>query len=177
MFSSIPFTIGGNQYYDSAVAFQFGVTNRIVNYSGQQYTFRGWDGFGTGAYSSPDSTGLDTMVTTSIINTIVEVPRWINTTSIQNIGTEIPKEYKLYQNYPNPFNPTTTINFDIIKTGNVKVVIYDALGREVKILVNETAPPGRYRVTFNSESVSSGVYFYKIITKDFVDVKKMLVIK
>jgi hypothetical protein len=175
--SSIPFTFGGGQYYDSATAFQFGVTGRVVNYSGQQYTFHGWDGYGNGSYTSADSSGMDTIVTCSVINTIVEAPRWANTTSIQNISSEIPKEYKLYQNYPNPFNPTTTINFDIIKAGNVKVIIYDALGREIKILVNEPAVPGSYKFVFNADNISSGVYFYKIVTGDFTNIKKMLVIK
>jgi len=175
--SSIPFTFGGGQYFDSATTFQFGVTGRIVHYNGQQYTFHGWDGYGNGSYTSPDSTGADTVVNYSIINPIIEAPRWANTTSIQNISSEIPKEYKLYQNYPNPFNPATTINFDIIKTGNVKIAIYDALGREIKILVNEPATPGSYKVVFNAENISSGVYFYQIVTGEFTNIKKMLVIK
>lgn len=95
----------------------------------------------------------------------------VNTESFQ------PVDYVLYQNFPNPFNPTTNIKFEISKKGLVKVIVYDALGREVNILINETLSPGTYSTVFNAENLSSGLYFYKIITSDFTDVKKMLLIK
>lgn len=95
----------------------------------------------------------------------------VNTVSVQ------PVDYALYQNFPNPFNPITNIKFEIAKKGLVKVIVYDALGREVNILVNETLNPGTYTSGFNAESLSSGLYYYKIITSDFTDVKKMLLIK
>ena len=96
---------------------------------------------------------------------------------IQNISTEIPSAFSLSQNYPNPFNPTTNIRFDLLKSGIVKLVVFDALGREVATLVNESLSPGTYEVTFDASKLNSGVYFYKITSGDFSDVKKMLLIK
>jgi hypothetical protein len=177
MNSAIGNTYGGNEYYDSAQAFTFGVLSKIFFYNGQYYQFRGWSGSGTGSYTSPDSTGNDTAITLSIVNPILETARWTNVIGIQGISTEIPKEYKLYQNFPNPFNPSTTINFDIVKAGNVKIVLYDVLGREVKTIVNENTEPGRFKIVFNADNLASGLYFYKITSNDFTDVKKMLVVK
>ncbi|MCC6865313.1 MAG: T9SS type A sorting domain-containing protein [Ignavibacteria bacterium] len=167
----------GDSYIDSGATATFGVLFRHVNYNGNWYVFRGWTGSGTGAYTSPDSTGNDTAVSVLIRNPIVENARWTAMIGIENISTEIPKEYKLYQNYPNPFNPQTFINFDIIKDGNVKIVVYDLLGREVETLFNSNLVPGKYKIDFNALNYASGMYFYRIETGDFVDVKKMLIIK
>jgi hypothetical protein len=90
---------------------------------------------------------------------------------------EPPTKYALNFNYPNPFNPTTTISYAIPKTSLTKLIIYDILGREITKLVNEVKNPGIYSVTFNATSYASGVYFYRLESGDFVDVKKMLLIK
>jgi hypothetical protein len=170
-------TFGGGIYYDSAQSFTFGVNSRIVNSGGQYYMFRGWTGSGNGSYTSPDSTGNDSAVTLSMHNPILETARWTALIGISNISNEIPKEYKLYQNFPNPFNPTTTINFDIIKQGIVKIVLYDILGKEVDIIVNENIQPGKYKIEFNGVNLASGLYFYRITTPEFTDIKKMLLVK
>lgn len=96
---------------------------------------------------------------------------------IQNISTEISSAYSLSQNYPNPFNPSTMIKFSIIKSGDVKLVVYDVQGREVQTLVNERLQPGTYETTFDGSTQNSGVYFYKLITGTFSETKKMLMIK
>jgi len=96
---------------------------------------------------------------------------------IQTLSNEIPKEYKLIQNYPNPFNPSTNIKFDIQKTSLAKLIIYDALGREVATLVNEELKAGSYQVDWDGSGYPSGVYFYKIIADDYVNVKKMILLK
>ncbi len=175
--SSVGNTFGGNVYYDSAQTFTFGVLSKSFFYNGQYYQFRGWTGTGNGSYTSPDSTGNDSAVTLSMNSPILELARWTNLIGIQGISAEIPKEYKLYQNFPNPFNPSTTINFDIIKAGNVKIVLYDVLGREVKTIVNENTEPGRFKVVFNADNFASGLYFYRITSNDFTDVKKLLIVK
>ncbi len=90
---------------------------------------------------------------------------------------EIPTEYSLSQNYPNPFNPTTNIKFSIPEAENVRLTIYDALGREVVELVNEILNPGFYTFPWDAINYSSGIYFYKLTAGKFVDVKKMLLIK
>jgi hypothetical protein len=91
--------------------------------------------------------------------------------------TELPVKYQLNLNYPNPFNPTTTISYAIPKTSLTKLIIYDVLGREVTKLVNEVKEPGNYSVTFNASTLASGVYFYRLEAGDFINVKKMLLIK
>ena len=120
---------------------------------------------------------------------------------IKPISEEVPTEYNLYQNYPNPFNPSTKIKFAIapsptkwergmggegkIQTFSVnnnggvgvRLTIYDITGREVATLVNEPLQPGTYEVEFNGSSFASGVYFYKLSAGDFVQTKKMTLLK
>ena len=98
------------------------------------------------------------------------------TTGITN-NNGIVNGYQLSQNYPNPFNPSTSINFSIPKSGNVRLVVYDLLGKEVATLVNENLTIGNYTVDFKGTSLASGVYFYKLITNDFTDIKKMTLVK
>jgi hypothetical protein len=89
----------------------------------------------------------------------------------------IPVKYALSQNYPNPFNPSTMITYALPKAGNVKLTVFDVLGREVKTLVNEYKTAGTYNVTFDGSSVSSGLYFYRINAGSFTDTKKMVLVK
>jgi hypothetical protein len=95
---------------------------------------------------------------------------------------DIPVHYYLTQNFPNPFNPQTTIKYGLLKAGEVRVIIYDVLGNIVKFLINQNQPRGHYQVIWNgvntqNEQVSSGIYYYQIITDDFQDVKKMFLIR
>jgi hypothetical protein len=99
------------------------------------------------------------------------------TISVRNISQEVPKSLSLSQNYPNPFNPTTNIRFDIPTTSNVKLVIYDMLGREVTTLVNEKLNAGTYQADWDASNYTSGVYFYKLSAGDFVQSRKMMLIK
>ncbi|MCB0724577.1 MAG: T9SS type A sorting domain-containing protein [Ignavibacteriae bacterium] len=98
-------------------------------------------------------------------------------TGIQTLYNELPGNFSLSQNYPNPFNPSTNINFEIARTSNVKLVVYDALGREVSVLANETMKPGIYSANFDAEELNSGVYFYSLITDGFKETKKMILLK
>jgi photosystem II stability/assembly factor-like uncharacterized protein len=96
---------------------------------------------------------------------------------MNQISTEIPNAYSLEQNYPNPFNPATNIKFAIPKLANVRLAIYDLLGREVESLVNQQLTPGIYEVNWNASKFSSGIYMYRLVTNDFSMVKKMSLIK
>jgi Secretion system C-terminal sorting domain/Domain of unknown function (DUF5122) beta-propeller len=102
---------------------------------------------------------------------------------IQPISNEIPSSYELFQNYPNPFNPTTKIKFSVPlnKGGNrglsVTLTIYDILGKEVEVLVNQQLQPGTYEVEWNAANYPSGVYFYKLTAGDYSETKKMVLIK
>lgn len=98
-------------------------------------------------------------------------------TGIQSNGSEIPNSFSLNQNYPNPFNPVTNIKFNLPKSGNVRLVVFDVMGREVATMINENMSAGSYTADFNAVSLSSGIYFYKLITADFTDTKKMMLVK
>ena len=88
-----------------------------------------------------------------------------------------PTKFALYNNYPNPFNPTTTIKYEIPKTVNVSLKIYDLLGREVRTLINQEQKPGFYEIPFGSSELSSGVYFYVLRAGNFMQTKKMILLK
>jgi hypothetical protein len=88
-----------------------------------------------------------------------------------------PQEFILSQNYPNPFNPLTTINYSIPKQSNVTIKVYNILGKEILTLVNENKPQGNYSVEFNANNLSSGVYFYMMKTNEFIQTKKMVLLK
>ena len=89
----------------------------------------------------------------------------------------IPINFVLYQNYPNPFNPSTTLEFDIPERTNVKLIIYNILGCEIEVLLDEELEPGKYKVDFNAKDLSSGLYFYTLKTPKFTKTNKMLLIK
>ncbi|HUI29735.1 MAG TPA: T9SS type A sorting domain-containing protein, partial [Candidatus Acidoferrales bacterium] len=97
-------------------------------------------------------------------------------TAVDN-SNQLPKSFALYQNYPNPFNPSTNIMYDLPQKSHVMIVVYDVLGREVRILVDEEKPAGSYRVIFDASNLPSGVYFYKLIAGNFVSIRKLMVIK
>ena len=96
---------------------------------------------------------------------------------IKNISTEIPSAYSLLQNYPNPFNPSTNVQFSIPNVQFVTLKVFDMLGKEVATLVNEKLKAGTYEATFDGSNLPSGIYFYKLETENFSDVKKMVLVK
>jgi photosystem II stability/assembly factor-like uncharacterized protein len=98
-------------------------------------------------------------------------------TGINNNRNEIPSDYALTQNYPNPFNPTTKIAFSLPKAGNVRLAVYDMLGREVAVLTDENFTAGTHTIDFNASNLASGVYLYKIESGSFIDTKKMVLVK
>jgi len=95
----------------------------------------------------------------------------------QEIVIEVPNAYTLSQNYPNPFNPTTNINYQIKEKGFVSLKVFDMLGREVAILLNETQDEGQYSVVFNAGNLPSGVYVYSLRVNDFIHNQKMTLLK
>ena len=109
---------------------------------------------------------------------------WQSPTDVEEItkGEGIPNKYRLSQNYPNPFNPTTTIKYQLptkvkSETANVKLIIYDILGREIATLVNQKQNPGNYEITWDAGNLTSGVYFCRLQVGTFVETQKMLMIK
>ncbi|MBK9331600.1 MAG: T9SS type A sorting domain-containing protein [Ignavibacteria bacterium] len=101
---------------------------------------------------------------------------------IKNVGINsnsiiLPEKLKLYQNYPNPFNPVTKITFNIPVSGNISIRVYDITGKVIKTLVNEFRNAGTYYTEFNGTDLSSGVYYYKMETGNFSEIKKMILLK
>jgi hypothetical protein len=89
----------------------------------------------------------------------------------------IPEKYLLHQNYPNPFNPSTQIRFELPEANNVRLAVYDILGREVGLLVDERLIAGVHTVNLDASNLSGGVYIYRLRTENFVQSKRMLYVK
>ena len=99
------------------------------------------------------------------------------TTGVRDHGSVLPRSSKLYANYPNPFNPETRISYQLAVNSMVTLNVYDPLGREVAMLVNEERPAGTYSVQWNASGFSSGTYFYRMISGDFVETRKMILLR
>ena len=89
----------------------------------------------------------------------------------------VPEQFSLRQNYPNPFNPSTTIRYELPNSSMVRLSAYDILGREVGVLVNERKNAGSYDVKFDGSKLASGVYFYRLQAGDFVQTRKLLLLR
>ena len=113
---------------------------------------------------------------TSIEHSYISTVSWDWESELNSI-MNVPSDYTLHQNYPNPFNPSTNIKFDIKNAGNVKITVYDMLGKMVDILVNQHLEAGTHEITFRNSSLASGIYFYEIQTGYFRDIKKMTLVK
>lgn len=103
--------------------------------------------------------------------------QWPVATGVEQSSNTRVSEYKLMQNYPNPFNPATSISFELKEAAFTSLKVYDMLGREVAVLVNNQLPAGTFRYNFNASGFQSGVYFYKIEAGNFTATRKMLLLK
>ena len=97
--------------------------------------------------------------------------------NVKTVSNELPDDYSLSQNYPNPFNPKTSIDFSIPEPGMVTLKVYDMLGKEISTLVEDFKNAGTYTVEFDGSDVSSGTYFYRIQTGEYIKVKRMMLVK
>ncbi len=102
---------------------------------------------------------------------------WVHTVDVKNENIGIPTKYNLSQNYPNPFNPSTTIRFAVPQSQVVNLIVYDILGKQVKVLLDDNVPAGSYTVTWDASKLASGVYIYRIQAGTFVQSKKMILSK
>jgi len=107
-----------------------------------------------------DALGMDT--------TLVTVERQINS---------IPQNFRLEQNYPNPFNPSTTIRYSLPERGEIELVVYDALGKQIETLISGDHDAGVYEVDFDATGLTSGVYFYQIKSGSFTETRKLVLMK
>lgn len=98
-------------------------------------------------------------------------------TNISKINNETPNNYSLRQNYPNPFNPITKIQFDVMKAENIKITVFDVTGKELQVIVNERMQPGIYEVEWSGDKYASGIYFYRMKAGNYVETRKMILMK
>ena len=156
--------------YNNSGALQWTQTHRKPISNGLDY----FSSIAIDLSGSPVVTGTEQ---DTLINRNIVTIKYNQTVSITSISSEIPEKFSLFQNYPNPFNPMTKIKFDIPKAFNAKLAVYDILGKEVAVLVNDNLKPGSYEVELNSADLPSGTYFYRLITEGFSETKKMTLIK
>jgi hypothetical protein len=172
--------IGNNDGYNSSGSdYQFTLPN-ATSFDWTQFSV-------TVQIPANDTAGMETRIHiySQFVGTI-----YFDDLSIQNMGLTgvknanklLPSSFTVFQNYPNPFNPSTTISYGLPETGPVKVIIYNVLGREVKTLVNTNQKAGIQNVVWNGDNnaghtVASGIYFYKVIAGEQVQVKKMIMLK
>jgi hypothetical protein len=138
------------------------------------------------------STSPTTIIKSSVGETFVGISSSINTTVATgflvdtffrgtlvsiNESLETPGLFVLHQNYPNPFNPTTNIKFELPTHSFVSINVYNVLGQLVVTLVNEEKQGGTYNIMFDASHLSSGVYFYRIQTKSFIETKKFILLR
>ncbi|MCL4549721.1 MAG: SpaA isopeptide-forming pilin-related protein [Bacteroidetes bacterium] len=142
----------------------------LYNSSIQDIKIIGSDLYAGGRFTSAGNTAA---------NNIAKYSCSGNLTSIgdDNSNYTLPQRFLLEQNYPNPFNPTSTIRYEVPEMSFVNISVYDILGREIKVLVNEQKSPGHYQVIFDAKNLASGVYFYTIRTGNFTQSKKMILLR
>ena len=114
---------------------------------------------------------------TSVANSNYVTVKYGNISTGISSNTDIVKDFYLFQNYPNPFNPTTIIKYQLPNTSHVSLEVYDVLGNEIVILVNEERPAGTYEIQFDASNLSSGTYFYKLKAAEFFETNKMILLK
>ncbi|MBS1493070.1 MAG: T9SS type A sorting domain-containing protein [Bacteroidetes bacterium] len=128
------------------------------------------EGIGYGGYYYCLDDGASSELISCVIDGVVMTP-------VTQTSTEVPDRFSLKQNYPNPFNPVTKINYELRTAGFVSIKVYDVMGKELSQLVNENQTTGSYEVTFDGTNLPSGVYYYRIETEGFSEVKKMNLVK
>jgi hypothetical protein len=144
-----------------------GDTFEVLTYSSHTGNFSAINGLNTGTGIS-----FDTVFTSTALLLVT-----ITTSDIEESFNSIPKEYALAQNYPNPFNPSTKIEYSIPQLSNVVIKAFDILGNEIETLVNEEKQVGTYEITWSAENLPSGVYFYRLQAGDFIETKKMVLLR
>ncbi len=117
------------------------------------------------------------LLTGNVCPTETSIPISITVLTSVAETSVLPTVFKLYQNYPNPFNPSTEIRFDLKQAGHTRLIVFNTLGRQVAELVNQSLPAGFHSIQFDGSQLANGVYFYRIESGSFRDLKKMILVK
>lgn len=193
VYQDLPWNVSPNIQFINGIYFADANTGWAVGNRGSiSYTSNGGTNWGYQPSGTSTTVNLEDVYFNSGLGWVVGNPGVVikttngGVTFIQPISNETPDKFSLEQNYPNPFNPNTKIIFQVARTpltplsqrgDNVRLVVYDVLGREVATLVNEQLKPGTYEVDFDGSNLGSGIYYYKLVAGDFVETKKMVLIK
>ncbi len=154
---------GSSTYSDGSTGnFTFSVSTKVYNYQIEYISSQPWAI--NNVIVHPGETGVKVLLTNS-------------QTAVEQLPGNLPTQFSLDQNYPNPFNPSTIIKYQIPNSNYVTLKVYDILGREVCDLVNERQNAGYYSVEFDADKLSSGIYFYRLESGNYVSVKKLLLLK
>ncbi len=172
--------IGSGLYVGGDFTIAGGVSaNRIAKWNGTQ-----WSRLGSGTNEDVTSLAVSGnnlfvggLFTTAGVTPSSFIARWSRPPTSVEERNATPEKFRLEQNYPNPFNPETNIKYQIPSTGNVMLKLYDMLGREVAMLVNEHKSPGTYTMTWDASGHSSGIYFYRLTAGSFVETKKLVLVR
>jgi hypothetical protein len=142
------------KYWDNSSNSWLTVNNAMVNTSGNTVTF-----------------------SQNTVSSFVILTADQSATGVEQISGKVPTSYALDQNYPNPFNPTTSIVYQIPRSGLVTLKVYDILGKQVAELVNENQEAGKYSVNFSGSNLPSGIYIYELKANDYLQSRKMVLLK
>ncbi len=173
LFSSIVDTFSAPVFGHNTLIY---IVDRLIIENGDTSTFGGSREFWTKEFGLIE--GRYEQAKDILIGCVIDGVLYGDTTvvGIEDVD-KLPNDFTLYQNYPNPFNPSTVISWQLASAGFVTLKIYDVLGREIVTLVNRYYVSGKYKVNFNANGLPSGVYFYRLITKDFIQTKKMMYLR
>ena len=200
--ASIGFACGSNSFFmytsDGGANWTSRSTGIVVGLNGLHFINQneGWTVGGAGTLYSTTNAGLNwiaiTTPTPQDLNSIhsftgtngwavgnlgVIISNYTPPTNVENENNIAPNSLLLEQNYPNPFNPSTKISFTLLAREFVTLKVFNVLGSEVAILVNDNMEAGLHEITFNASGLNSGVYFYAISTKNFTSIRKMILLK
>jgi len=164
-------TVWGIARWDGSAWHSLGIgVHKDINFVAVP-TVRGLYGSAEGLYLGGDFTHAGR-------NYSNRIALWTDFSPVSAVSEEtVPTEFRLLQNYPNPFNPSTTIRYELPIPSIVRLSVYDLLGRELSVIVNEWEDVGPYEVVFNASALSSGIYLYRLVAGDYVATNKFVVIR
>ena len=156
----------------------------MASFSAPLATYGGLSGvvYASGFLSPSETDSAFTLVLTTPSGYVVELPAAESALSLDELTSSVPTDFYVQQNYPNPFNPTTTIIYDLVNDSNLKITVYDLKGNLIKDIYDGFQKAGRNNAVWNAtnsigETVSSGIYLYKIQVGESFQVKRMMLLK
>jgi Secretion system C-terminal sorting domain len=182
-------TINASRFYRSGTTFYDSLkTISLFNLSTETRVYSTFAPYGGDHYYLAKNFGISylqqqfeaAVFTNELLGAVIKGIVYGDTSTVVGITDKIPtqpKEYLLSQNYPNPFNPTTTINYSIPKAGQVKLIVYNAIGSKVATILNEYKQPGNNSVKFNASNLASGIYLYRLESGNYTAAKKFILLK